>query len=175
MIIIAEGIDRVGKTTLCNKLSTELNIPIFKKDRTDCKISTCQRDDILVNFGNAHGLIDAWSMLPSSEDLIIDRFYWTEYVYTKVQRDPSMSIELLKSVEDHMLMHNDKFITIYVRPTDIKWSSSMHGSDLSAHLFLFDKIFEQSKLHKLCTNYYELDTIFNIIKRRNYAWLDKRN
>ena len=30
MIIIVEGIDRVGKTTLCEKLNKELKIPIYK-------------------------------------------------------------------------------------------------------------------------------------------------
>ena len=164
MIIIVEGIDRVGKTTLCNKLSEELNIPIFKKDRTNCKISTCQRDDILVNFGNAYGLVDAWHMLPDDVHLIVDRFYWTEYVYTKLQRYPTISNELLKSIEDHMFEYNDKFITIYVKPTNISWSSSMHGSDLSSHLSLFDDIFEQSKLRKLCTNYHSLDNTFYEIR-----------
>ena len=33
MIIIIEGIDRVGKTTLANMLSERFNIPIYKQVR----------------------------------------------------------------------------------------------------------------------------------------------
>ena len=32
MLVIVEGIDRVGKTTLCNMLSKEIDFPIFKLD-----------------------------------------------------------------------------------------------------------------------------------------------
>lgn len=162
MIIIVEGIDRVGKTTLCNALSTELNIPIFKKDRTECPLSIYSKDDVLVNFGNACGLIDAWRM--SNENIIVDRFYWTEYVYTKLERYPAMPMTLTQFIEDHMFMHNDKFITAYVRPTDIKWSSSQHGSDLSEHLSLFDKVYSCSKLRKFITNYDKLNEAIRIIK-----------
>ncbi len=33
MIIIIEGIDRVGKTTLANMLSERFSIPIYKQER----------------------------------------------------------------------------------------------------------------------------------------------
>ena len=35
MVIIIEGIDRTGKTTLANELSKRFNIPIYKKDREE--------------------------------------------------------------------------------------------------------------------------------------------
>ena len=35
MIIIVEGIDRVGKTTLCNRLRQELGYPVFKHNKSE--------------------------------------------------------------------------------------------------------------------------------------------
>lgn len=162
MIIIVEGIDRVGKTTLCNQLSDELNIPIFKKDRITSSISLTQEDEVLINVGHAHGLIDAWSMFTDNH-IIVDRFYWTEYVYTKLQRCRHIPYEFVTEIEDH-LASTDYFL-VYVRPTDIAWSSNQHGSDLSEHLAIFDELYSLSRLMRVMkTDYNMLDNAFATIK-----------
>ena len=164
MIIIVEGIDRVGKTTLCHKIHEELNIPIFKIDRVECALSLTPYEKTILNVGHAHGLIDAWNM--SNEDLIVDRFYWTEYVYTKIQRYRAISYKLVREIEDHMFEHIDNYFIVHIRPTDINWSSDAHGSDLSKHLELFDKIYDDSRLHKIRADYISLDYAASKIKER---------
>ena len=52
MVIIIEGLDRTGKTTLANKISERYNIPIYKKDREDFPFVTL-RDNELINLGDS--------------------------------------------------------------------------------------------------------------------------
>jgi len=78
MIIIFEGTDCVGKTTLLNKVATKLNYPTFKRDRTvlpdagnafDCYIEI----DLLLDFINQTNI-----------NLIVDRLWLSEIVYSEV-------------------------------------------------------------------------------------------
>lgn len=164
MIIIVEGIDRVGKTTLCNRLSTELNIPIYKKERVTTLTPVTQYATIMLNVGDAIGTVDFWSSDCFDGDIIVDRFYWTEYVYTRSERYVGIDRNLLQMVENRIMKHKDKFIIVYVKPTDIKLSSDMHGSDLSYHSELFDTVFNSSKLDIITTNFNELDNAIDTIK-----------
>ena len=52
MVIIIEGLDRTGKTTLANELSKRFNIPIYKKDREELLGKTLA-DDARINLGDS--------------------------------------------------------------------------------------------------------------------------
>ena len=166
MIVIVEGIDRVGKTTFCNKLSESLNIPIYKKDRVN--ITASARDSALINLGDAIGTIDFWNSNCKYESIIVDRFYWTEYVYTKIERYHDISKDNIQAVENRMMTKRDNYIIVYVRPTNVEWSSSRHGSSLQPHLSEFDELFSASKLNILVTDFNHLDEtckqVISIIK-----------
>jgi thymidylate kinase len=73
MFIVLEGCDKVGKTTLANKLSKELALPIIK-------FSQPTGDPFLeyVNF-----------LLTHTEPAILDRFYLGEEVYGPLKRGKS--------------------------------------------------------------------------------------
>lgn len=75
MIILIEGPDKAGKTTLVNMLSERLNMPVYKESYTplDGKhVADSQNEDSAI-----------MNMLISldSPDLIMDRFYPSEYAY----------------------------------------------------------------------------------------------
>ena len=164
MIIIVEGIDRVGKTTLVNKLSEALDIPIVKQTRVGGN-KTSAEDIVSVNYGRAAGLVDFWNNKIFNTDIILDRFFWTEAVYNKCDRCINCSIPAAKGLDDVMQVVKDKYLIILVDPTDIKWSSEKHGKDLTKHQYWFNKLFNMSGLNKLRCDFNSLDNTVNEVKK----------
>lgn len=164
MIIIVEGIDRVGKTTLVNKLSEALDIPIIKQTRIGGN-KTSAEDIVSVNYGRAAGLVDFWNNKVFNTDIILDRFFWTEAVYNKCDRHIDRSIATAKGLDDVMQIVKEKYLVILVDPTDIKWSSEKHGKDLTNHQHWFNKLFNMSGLNKLRCDFNSLDDTVNEVKK----------
>ena len=154
MIIIVEGIDRVGKTTLCNKLKEELNIPIFKNERV------CNRMLYNIEVELANQLTNFLSDVNC--DVILDRFFYSEFVYGLADREYRNDFVL--SLDEKLSKLNVLFIL--VEPTDIDRSSDEHGKDLLLHKTLFDYCFDKSKIeHKIKVDYSTLDDAVNWVRR----------
>lgn len=164
MIIIVEGIDRVGKTTLVNKLSEELNIPVVKQTRIGGN-KTSAEDIVSVNYGRAAGLVDFWNNKAFNTSIILDRFFWTEAVYNKCDRCINCSIAAAKGLDDVMQVVKEKYLIILVDPTDIKWSSEKHGKDLTNHQYWFNKLFNMSGLNKLRCDFNTIDETVCEVKK----------
>jgi len=149
MIIIVEGIDRVGKTTLCKKLSEELGIPIHKYKgliEYNKMNNTEETDKILSNLRILN---------ETKSNIIFDRLYMTDYVYGNIERNynPRESAKNLSLIENEIKNIND-VILIYVVPTDINESSKQHGKDLKKYDELFYNLFKESKIeNKFRCNY----------------------
>ena len=172
MIIIIEGIDRVGKTTLANKLSSELNIPIFKKDRIGK--NNIDYNSTAFNYGNAAGIVDIWNWKDFKQDMIVDRFHWTESVYGQVERGLNESRYYMGLIEERMLLRKNKYLMIYMRPTSIERSSEEHGKDLSEHLKRFDELATNTQLNLIVGDYNQIDEIIKTIKEK-IKCQDQRN
>lgn len=167
MIIIVEGIDRVGKTTLCNRLSEELNIPIHKYKgivKYDKMKNKEETDKTL-------GLIQLLKETGSS--IIFDRSYMSDYVYGILQRN----YKALKANKNFELVNNalydcdksgNKVCIILVNPIDINESSKEHGVDLTRHYELFNIIYDylndKNFCKKIICNYYNFDNVVNLLK-----------
>lgn len=164
MIIIVEGIDRVGKTTLVNKLSEVLDIPVLKQTRIGGNKASAP-DIVSTNYGRAAGLVDFWNKKIFNIDMILDRFFWTEAVYNKCDRDIESSLIAAKGLDDVMQIPKDKYLIILVDPTDIKWSSEQHGKDLSHHRYWFNKLYNMSGLNKLRCNFNTIDDTVIEVKK----------
>ena len=141
MIIIVEGIDRVGKTTLCNKLQEELNIPVYKNKGIIQynKMDNTEETDKMLK------LIDLCNLTNSS--IIFDRFYLSDFVYGILERNYNIDIAIdnFRKVDD-LLSEIDNVFLIYVLPTDIENSSKQHGKDLRVHDGEFYDLFRNSKI-----------------------------
>lgn len=166
MIVILEGIDRVGKTTIANELKDKLGFEIFKKDREEFLSEDGIRNNALINFGNALGLVDMFNWDGFNQNIVVDRFHWTEAIYSLFDRDQTYSKYYMQEVERKMLINKDKYLIVYVRPTDIKFSSRMHGSDLSRHLEEFERWYKNCKLPKYMTTFYSKDLVVKEVERR---------
>lgn len=139
MIVIVDGIDRVGKTTLCNKLSKELGFSISKDDtryfgsHNNIDINT-EKDNTFVNLIE-QGCLD---------NVIFDRFHMTEYVYSKVERN----VENINMLDIDERLSKQDVIMVLVYPIDIAWSSRVHGKDLTKHQYEFERFFYYSKIKR---------------------------
>lgn len=158
MIIIVEGIDRVGKTTLLNKIKEKLNIKdTFKVDRIEIENSI--NTSTYMNIGSTYRLAYMFNNYFKDRDLLVDRFHLTDYIYNiflrKIDINKYIGYDI---IENEMLKDNDNYILIMVEPTDIKKSSEEHGEDLTKYYELYEKLFDDSKLkNKIKCNYNTLD------------------
>lgn len=160
MIIIVEGIDRVGKTTLCNKLHEEFNIPIYKHNG----IIPYNKMD---NFEETDKMIYVKEFIELTNiSLIFDRFHLTDFVYGIIERkyNSSIAVDNFRLIDDELSKINDVFL-IYVLPTDIKESSRQHGKDLTMYDNKFYNTFRHSKIkNKWRCTYNTLDEAILFIK-----------
>lgn len=177
MVIIIEGIDRVGKTTLANKLSERFDIPIYKQERiggNEIQLNFTARNsgrwmkssNMLMNYTRARTLVDFWNWIGYNDNIIMDRFHWTEAVYSLVDRNSPEVRTMMENIEAEMLKQKDKYLIIQVMPVDIKLSSRQHGSDLVRHQKEFDDLYDKSKLNKYRCTYYSYGACIDEVERR---------
>lgn len=146
MIVIVEGIDRVGKTTLVKRLERELGFKVYK-DNASFKFE---------NMDNENETDKMLKMLQICNlcncDIIFDRFHWTDMVYGCLNRGYNFKRALENKDKIEMELRNSKAIIILVKPTDITESSIQHGSSLHRHNHLFNMLFVESYLDRYeCT------------------------
>lgn len=165
-LIIVEGIDRVGKTTLVNKLVDELgykkyvqlgNIERFNNFR---KIQNKE----IIRLAETRVIYSTLSVINSLIDkdinLVIDRFHLSELVYGAVERD-YLNYEMF---EVDKLLAKLKAVLIYVKPTDIVKSSEEHGAYLYDHYALYEDVMTQTHIDSIRCNYDTLDEVVELIR-----------
>lgn len=158
MIIIVEGIDRVGKTTLVNKLHEMTGFPVYKNN-TDFKLE---------NMDNENETDKMIKMLQicelSKANIIFDRFHWTDMVYGVVQRGYDYDIAIKNKIIIEDMLARMGALIVLVKPTDVLKSSEQHGSSLLKHDYLFDTLFDQSAMLKCACTFKTLDYAATWIK-----------
>lgn len=184
MIIIVEGIDRVGKTTLCEMIeeyyADVMNIRRFKDDTRyvhnylNEEVNT-EKNNTIMNMIE-QGVI---------ENIILDRFHMTEFVYGLVERaykndnmydidrrladidKPDTSIDSEDDIDPGMSydghIHND-VVLIYIVPVDIKKSSAKHGYNLERHLKWYNEFYDNTLIkNKIKVDYETLGLALDFI------------
>lgn len=176
MIVIIEGIDRVGKTTLSeiieDKYKESVGLRRFRDDtryvhnHLNRAVNT-EKINTLQNLLEA-GIID---------NIILDRYHITEFVYGVIERsyknvdmydidkrlaeldrkdtpeeDGEDVIDPGMSFDGHV--HND-VVLIYVVPVDIDMSSEEHGYNLERHLKWYDDFYKNTLIKNKITVDYE--------------------
>ena len=164
MIIIVEGIDRVGKTTLCNKLSEELRMPIYKHNNEQFDYSIMDNDN---ETDKMLQLIDLYSVL--NGDIIFDRFHMSDLVYGVMLRNYNIQMACgnYKLIDDKLnaLGFKQEAVLILVEPTDINKSSRDHGEDLAEYDRLMQAAFDMSNLQmKYICDYNSIDLVVEKLK-----------
>ena len=161
MIIVIEGIDRVGKTTLANMLSKKLNYPIFKAK----PINDNRNPEANNEAGNMLYTLIEQNII---NNFILDRGHFTEYVYGKIDRNYSNDI-VLSNFDPRLakLEEEGKLIFIYVNPESVEWSSEQHGSDLTRHNNLMNVCLKTTKIKNIImTSFTKLNDTVELIANK---------
>lgn len=156
MIIIVEGIDRVGKTTICEKIIEEFS----NRGKHIIRF----RDDTRYHGGhesmdiNTEKINTLQSMIEEGivDNVILDRYHLTEFVYGSCDRG-YLNIDMLdidRRLRNYELVSGTVIVLIVVEPIDVIESSKEHGSDLSVHAALFEKMYNLSQVrHRYLIDY----------------------
>lgn len=160
MLIIVEGIDRVGKTTLCNKIKCELGLPIYKHcgEFDYSKMDNDNETDKMLQ------MLEICSL--SNSNIIFDRFHISDFVYGTLERkyDIVKANENFEKIDCKVSSFEDVCL-LYILPTDIKRSSVEHGKDLDNHNETFYDLYKRSKIkNKFRCTYNTLDEAITFIK-----------
>lgn len=165
MLIVVEGIDRVGKTTLCNKLQ-EIGCKVFKDSLFKCLTECTNREKALLAASSMHTLVNFANLFPN-EIVVLDRFHATEFVYGAIEREEFSlkAYERFVCIEALLEKMEDNYLYVFVEPVDLSWSIQRHGKDLTKHQELFETVYETiDKKNKMKVNFYTLDEVVEKIK-----------
>ena len=145
-MIIVEGIDRVGKTTLVNLLKEKTGWPVL--DDSYLYETEDMRKDKRVNIEKIKTIANFARDV--NDKFIVDRLHWSEMIYGYCDRGDDNVVPVL-DVEDEFVKAGAKIILVV--PTDIEISSKQHGKDLRKHAELFECMFDDSKMKKFKCDY----------------------
>lgn len=153
MIILVDGIDRTGKTTLVERLSMEFNYPVFKDD-TRYSLS---HENMALNSEKLNTLINVIEK-GLVKDAVFDRFHWTELIYGKVDRGyVNRDVYDMERRLENYSIKTGNIAQVIMYPDDIDKSSEEHGSRLNEHMFLFDFVANMTKIYTMKATYSTID------------------
>lgn len=148
-IIVFEGIDRVGKTSLANLMCGELHkLSIFKHDESMVPYSKMNSNN------ESDKMLQLLSMAEMFEcDVIFDRFHMSDFVYGVLNRsyDFSEAMNNFKVVDRKLASLNS--VLVFVKPIDIGLSSKKHGKDLTMFEVLMEMLADISETRILQVDY----------------------
>lgn len=126
MLIIVEGIDRVGKTTLCKKLE-KIGFKYFKDNAGIGSV-----EDTSFSYGKIDTTLNMMEYAKAQNiDMVFDRLHLTEIVYGIVDRNKAPRYDTIEKINLRLDILGAKVVIML--PTDINRSSNEAGRDLSMH------------------------------------------
>ena len=192
MIIIVEGIDRVGKTILCRNIIERYKDSIhFIRFRDNTQYAK-HHNNIWINTEKNNTIV---SMIEEGivDNIILDRFHITEFVYGAVDRHykneymyeldarlaaigtkdtPDIEQDEEEDIVDPGMLFDSHVyrdvVLIYMVPVDIRKSSEEHGHNLERHLKWFDDFYRSTLIKNKIrvdykTQYLALDFIDKLL------------
>lgn len=160
MIIIVEGIDRVGKTTLCDKIIDKYKDYNFRRFRDDTRYAHSHnfKDVNTEKINTLQNLIEEGFV----DNVILDRYHMTEFVYGGCDRqyknDDMYDIDRRLAALPKRDRHPIQVVLIYMVPTDIERSSAEHGKNLARHLRWYESFYETTRIkNKVRVDYFTMD------------------
>lgn len=184
MVIIIEGIDKVGKTTLCEMIEEKYADSIgFRRFRDDTRYvhNHLNKEVNTEKINTLQNLLDGGFI----KDIILDRYHITEFVYGAIER--SYKNEAMYDIDKRLAELNKKdtldeneeeidpgmsydghiqndVVLIYVVPVDIKYSSEKHGYNLERHLEWFNDFYDNTLIeNKIKVDYKTLELALDFI------------
>ena len=152
MIVVVEGIDRVGKTTLVKKLVQAGFIDL----KDEFTVDVCIDAFADYSIGKCESFVKVAEQLEKSgANVVIDRLHLTEYVYGTTLRNGKTNELAVWAVD--MLLSSLGAILCYVLPTDINEANERAGVDQTKRHELFEHAVKMSSMTKVRCTYNTLD------------------
>lgn len=158
MIVVVEGIDRVGKTTLVKKL-VDAGFIELKDEFVLHKVHFTNFADYSLGKCDSFVVI-AKKLNEEGKNVVIDRLHITEMVYGKTVRNESREEGCLAL--DMELAKMGAFLC-YVKPADINLSNELAGVDQTERSEMFDFYVKLSSMRKGTCDYNNLDKAADFI------------
>ena len=162
MIVIVEGIDRVGKTTFCKKL--EAAGFLYLKDKWLLGQYMEKEEIPIYSVGKLDTTVAFLKTLEDQDiNVVVDRCHLTEWAYGLCTRKSSR-VDLLQKI-DWAISNNLNSVLVYVQSQNLKQSNKEAGMDLSSHEAYFEMLFDESSIHhKYKTRFDRLDlTVISLL------------
>lgn len=166
MIVLVEGIDKVGKTTLANKL--------IEAGFVNLKDEFLIPRDMITNFpdysvGKCESFVKvAQDLHNQGKNVVIDRLHLTELVYGDVERSGMVNRSACFTID--MLLANVGAILCYVAPSNIELSNELHGSPQDKKADLFDYVYRMSSMRKVSCTYETIDEIVGYLLNQSFDY-----
>lgn len=147
MLIILEGVDRVGKSTIATRLSNVLNIPIFHP------LKPFKPTEVHIRQIEGEYYAIAKLNILMKFNLICDRFHYSQYVYPKVKCQYDEWIEkmfydiekLLESKAVVFYLYGD-IGTILKRINAEETDFELERKKINEYFNYYEEVFTKSKL-----------------------------
>lgn len=160
MIVVVEGIDRVGKTTLVNKLKDGGFIDM-KDEFAMEKIKMSNFGDYSVGKCESF-VVMAKKLSDEGKNIVIDRLHLTELVYGTLNRASNINEVACLAVD--MLLEKANAMLCLVKPSDLELSNTLAKCDQSRHAELFEYYFKLSSIsRKMQCDYTNIEGAANYI------------
>jgi len=143
MLVILEGIDKVGKTALSKKLE-DVGFLNFKDEPFDGieNLTKERANEKLTTTLSFLKMLDKKGI-----DIVVDRFHFSELIYGKLDRGyENWYIHFLDEELNKLNTH-----LVLIQPTNINYNNEKHGSDLSKHNNWFKHLFEKTAIKNKTT------------------------
>lgn len=140
-MIILEGADCCYKSTIADKLSKELGYPVIKGSSFE-----------LAKSGNEK-LFEHFSKLADEDNVIIDRYIYSNLVYARKFRDYSILTEEQQRAIEKKIRDKAKVIYLHADPKVIKQRLLERGDeyindrDIEPVLELYNQVIDEMGLH----------------------------
>lgn len=157
MIVIVEGIDRVGKTTLCEKLNKKGFVTLkddiallsgMKREiKSNCSVAKLDTTFLFLEQLHNQGV-----------NVVVDRLHLTEMVYGKCDRQGYTCDHIIKDLEAEFFEKMGlNAVLVLVEATNIDEANERAEKDLTRHANLFKAYYQLSPMIKMRTTFPELD------------------
>ena len=173
-IIVVEGIYRVCKTTIANKIRVESGLDPFTK------FMMYKHDESFISYDkmDTDNEADKMAQLLMMADMfncnvLFDRFHLSDFVYGLIGRGYKFSDAYRNMRAIDTMLSDMNSVLVYVKPVDLKRSSDEHGSDLTMHDRLMDATFNDSLMNKIEVDYtiVENDEYFTCLMNDIWAYV----
>lgn len=159
MIVVVEGIDRVGKTTLANKLKEsgfvylkdEFVLPkTFIKSFSDYSVGKCDSFVALLKELDKKG-----------KNVVVDRLHLTELAYGSTKRNGDVNKAACLALD--LALSNMGAYLCYVKPSDIELSNKLAGCNQQKIHDEFEFYFKLSSMKKVICDFENIDNAVSYI------------